>query len=176
MLYPGVIRGSDMYNRASVALQAGKSALVEKRVYRQRSNLRLPRVRAPKKEVRRKRNPKLFARNSLKAPKTAAGKRNLLLPVSSGYKITGTSRENMAPAKISDFSPSLRFTNANPRVWERGTPRRERAIVAELRNRRRIEETKITRAKLKVAVKKRKLFSLAKVTPTVSAASLAQPA
>lgn len=55
--------------RVSVVLQAQRTGMLEKRLYRRRTPLRLPRTTVKRLEVRRS-GARLFARNTLKNPKT----------------------------------------------------------------------------------------------------------
>lgn len=57
------------YRSTRIALRAQRDSMLEKRLYRQRTPLRLPRTAVKRAEVRRS-GSRLFARNTLKAPKT----------------------------------------------------------------------------------------------------------
>lgn len=70
----------------AIALRAQKTGLSEKRFYRRRAKLRLPGVAVRRREVKRS-GAKLFARNTLKQPKTRQGLRKLLLPLNNSYTL-----------------------------------------------------------------------------------------
>lgn len=98
----------------AIALRAQKTSLSEKRFYRRRAKLRLPRVTVRRREVRRN-GAKLFARHSLKHPQTRQGERKLLLPVNNSYTLR-TRRATPSVVTLADLRLVRRTTTNHPRV------------------------------------------------------------
>lgn len=98
----------------AIALRAQKTSLSEKRFYRRRAKLRLPRVTVRRREVRRN-GAKLFARHTLKQPQTRQGARKLLLPVNNSYT---PSTRHATPSSVNrnDLRLVRRDTSDQPRV------------------------------------------------------------
>lgn len=77
-VYKNVIQAS---RAATLAVRSERTRLVGARYYRTRAKLRLPNQRV-KRQDRKREGLRLFARHTLKRPKTTAGRGKLLLPTS----------------------------------------------------------------------------------------------
>lgn len=75
------------FRAATLTVRSERTRLIEARYYRTRAKLRLPNqgVKGPE---RKRQGLRLFARHTLKRPKTVIGRGNLLLPVANAYKVS----------------------------------------------------------------------------------------
>lgn len=72
---------------ATLAVRSQRTRLLEARYYRTRAKLRLPNQRV-KRQERKREGLRLFARHTLKKPKTVTGRGNLLLPAANAYRVS----------------------------------------------------------------------------------------
>lgn len=120
----------------SLALRLQRSKLLEKRFYRQHTQLRLPRTVVKRAEIKRS-GARLFARNTLKLPTTLAGKRKLLLPAVKSYTLKSRGAYASASRELTDLRPIRRAISDRPRVWTRGPGYHESTLVYDIRDKKR---------------------------------------
>lgn len=72
---------------AILVVRSERTRLLEARYYRTRAKLRLPNQRVTRQE-RKREELRLFARRTLKRPKTVTGRGKLLLPAADAYRVS----------------------------------------------------------------------------------------
>jgi hypothetical protein len=149
---------------AALAIRSERTRLLEARYYRSRAKLRLPKLRVRRAE-RKREGLRLFARHTLKRPKTISGKAKLLLPVTDMYT---TASCQLAPATLltdKDISTPERMFTFHPRVRFRGSRHYEFGIIYSGRRRRAIKRNARHRRFMRQLVRKAKGVPAVAATP-----------